>query len=205
MTTPSGKPPPVTWRTISRVADDAGGDAEVDALAAASDADIDARLAAAGLSPDDAARLVDAALATPGKPAGPVTVPGRVDRPRRPLRPALWPAFALAVAAVVLGLLFWKRTGIVAFFSPRPEPIGPDREGPARGPTPGQLEQARFLRGQAAGDCADQFWPDCQEKLDRAARLDPAGDTAPDVAALRKQLAAAKSAPPLPSGGKLKP
>jgi hypothetical protein len=206
VSTPDDKPP-VTWKTISRVADDANAAdaAEVDALSSMSDAEIDARLAAAGLSPDDAAKLVDDALATPAKHAGPVLVSGAVDRPRRPPRPSRWPAFALAAAAVILGLLFWKRDEVVALFSPRLEPIGPDREGPPRGPTPAALEQARLLRVQAVADCADQFWSDCEEKLDRASKLDPAGDTAPEVQALRKDIADAKRAPPAPSNGKLKP
>jgi hypothetical protein len=207
VTTPSGKPPPVSWKTISRVADDANAAdaAEVDALAGKTDAEIDAELAAAGFSPDDAAKLVDDALATPAKPAGPVLVSGGVDRPRRPPRPARWPVYALAAAAVVLGLLFWKRDDVVALFSPVHEPIGPDREGPPRGPTPMQLEQARLLRSQALGDCEDEFWSECEDKLDRANKLDPAGETAPDVQAARKALAEAKRAPPAPSGGKLKP
>jgi hypothetical protein len=206
VSTPDDKPP-VTWKTISRVADDASaeGAAEVDALASMSDAEIDAQLAAAGFAPDDARKLVGDALAAPAKPAGPVRVSGGVDRPRRPPRASRWPVFAFAAAAVVLGLLFWKRDDVVAFFSPRPEPIGPDREGPVHGPTPGQLEQARFLRAQASGSCADQRWFDCRDELDRAAKLDPAGDTTPQVQALRTAIADAKRAPPAPSGFKLKP
>jgi hypothetical protein len=207
MTIPSDKPPPVTWKTISRVADEANAAdaADISALSSLSDADLDAQLAAAGFSPDDAGKLVDDALATPAKPAGLVVVPGGVDSPRRPPRPARWPVFALAAAAVVLSLLFWKRDDVVAFFAPHQEPIGPDREGPPRGPTPMQLEQARLLRSQALGDCEDEFWPECEDKLDRASKIDPAGETAPDVQAARKALADVKRAPPAPSGGRLKP
>jgi hypothetical protein len=210
VTTPSGKPPPVTWKAISRVADDANAAdaADVDALSCMSDAAIDAELAAAGFSPDDAGKLVGDALATPAvpaKPSGPVLVSGSVEKARRPPRPSRWPAFALAAAAILLGLLFWKRAEVVAFFSPGPEPIGPDREGPPRGPSPVQLAQARQLRVEALGDCADHFWPECTDKLDRAKALDPAGDTAPDVQTARAAIAAAKSAPSVPSGGKLKP
>ena len=156
MTIPSDKPPPVTWKTISRVADEANAAdaADISALSSLSDADLDAQLAA---------------------------------------------------AAVVLCLLFWKRDDVVAFFAPHQEPIGPDREGPPRGPTPMQLEQARLLRSQALGDCEDEFWPECEDKLDRASKIDPAGETAPDVQAARKALADVKRAPPAPSGGRLKP
>ncbi len=206
MSTPDDKPP-VTWKTIARVADDANAAdaAERDALSAMSDADLDARLATAGFAPGDAGKLVDDALATPAKPAGLVVVSGRVDRPRRPPRPSRLPIFALAVAALVLGLLFWKRAAIVALLPPpADEPIGPDREGPPPGPTPGQLEQAGFLRAKAAGSCADQRWFDCRDELDRAARLDPAGDTTPGVQALRRDIADSRPVAPAPTGGRLK-
>jgi len=206
VSTPDDKPP-VTWKTVSRVADDANAAdaAERDALSSMSDADLDARLAAAGFSPDDAAKLVDDALATPAKPAGPVLVSGGVDRPRSEPRPSRLPIFALAVAAVVLGLLFWKRAAIVALLPPPAhEPISPDREGPPPGPSPGQLEQARFLRAQAAGSCSDQRWFDCRDELDRAARLDPPGDTTPDVQALRQEIVDSRPVAPVPTGGRLK-
>lgn len=207
MTAPSDKPPPVTWKTISRVADDASATdaAEVEALSSRSDADIDAQLAAAGFAPGDARKLVEDALAAPAKPAGPGLVSGGARRSYPPPRRAAWTVLALAAAAVVLGLLFWKRAAILALLPPGQEDIVPDREGPPPGPTRGQLEQARFLRAQAATSCADQRWFDCRDELDRAAKIDPAGDSSPEVQALHTAITDAKRPPPAPSGGRLKP
>jgi hypothetical protein len=201
--------PKVTWKTIARVADaaNAADEAEVDALANLGDDALDAQLAAAGFAPDDAAKLALAALAIPAKPAGPVVVKGGVDRPRAPPRPSLWPAFAVVAAAVLLVVLLWKRAEVVAFFSPAREPIAPDRAGeqaPPRGPTPAELAQARALRAEAIGDCNDQFWAACEDRLDRARKLDPAGESSPDVQAARKSLGEAKRTPAMPSDGKPK-
>jgi hypothetical protein len=211
VSTPDDKPK-VTWKTIARVADaaNAADAAEVDALANLSDDALDAQLDAAGFAPDDAAKLALAALATPATPAaprGPVVVKGGVDRPRAPPRPSLWPAFAIVAAAGLLVVLLWKRAEVVALLSPAPAPIVPDRAGeqaPPRGPTPAELAQARALRAEAIGDCNDQFWAACEDRLDRARKLDPAGETSPDVQAARKSLGEAKRAPAMPSDGKPK-
>jgi hypothetical protein len=201
--------PPVAWKTIARVADeanaaDAADVGAVERLANLSDAVVDAELAAAGFSPDDAGKLLDDALATPARPAAPeapdarVVVTGKVDRPRRPPPPSPWPVFALVAACALAVLLIWKRDDVSALLAPPSGDIGPDRPSP---PKPEQLREAKRLRNEGLADCANGFWELCQDKLDHARAIDPAGDADPNVQAARKQAAAAVSATPLPLKG----
>jgi hypothetical protein len=86
-------------------------------------------------------------------------------------------AAALAVAIVVV---LTKGPEIVAaFHDDRPhEPI-----------EPGPQEIAAQLRHDAAGLCAQGAWAACSDKLDEAGRLDPAGESDPDVQHLRTDIA----------------
>jgi hypothetical protein len=54
------------------------------------------------------------------------------------------------------------------------------------------------LRTRAAAACDAHSWTECHDLLDRAARLDPAGDVDPAIQALRRR-ASEHMAPPIGS------
>lgn len=79
---------------------------------------------------------------------------------------------------------------------------------------PPDLERARSLRAEAVKRCDREEWQGCLDALKDAARLDPAGDTAKDVAEMRGRATKAlelpapskeqldqKLAPPAPTVG----
>lgn len=53
-------------------------------------------------------------------------------------------------------------------------------------------ERARVLRGEAQEMCRRAKWAQCESKLEAARALDPSGERAPDVVALRNEIAAAR-------------
>jgi hypothetical protein len=71
----------------------------------------------------------------------------------------------------------------------------PSREGPE--------EQAAAQRGVAADACAERRWDECEEALNRAARLDPESDRAAEVKTLRAAIAAGRLATGARDGGAL--
>ncbi len=117
----------------------------------------------------------------------------RVSRMRRWMKRE-WAAELAAVAAIVLlALVAWR-------WLREPEPVaGPEPEIIPDGVPVPPLERARLLRGEAVGACAEQQFQECLDKLDEAAGLDPAGDGADDVQALRRQAEQRLAPAPLPS------
>jgi RNA polymerase sigma factor (sigma-70 family) len=115
----------------------------------------------------------------------------RVSRLRRHFR-SRWAAQLAAVAALTAVLIaafwLWKRA------KPSPEDI-------AREPVPeiAPRDRGREIRRQAFEHCAAGRPRVCLEQLDRAAKLDPAGDTEPRVeqarAAAKRALESPKQAP----------
>jgi hypothetical protein len=92
----------------------------------------------------------------------------------------------LLAAALALGVglvAFAEGPAIIAYFE-RPQ-ITPDNE---RTPAPMPHELAEKLRNDAVGHCAVASWASCKDKLDEAARLDPAGESEPDVQQLRARI-----------------
>jgi hypothetical protein len=71
----------------------------------------------------------------------------------------------------------------------------PSREGPE--------EQAAAQRGVAADACGERRWDECEEALNRAARLDPESDRAAEVKTLRAAIAAGRLATGARDGGAL--
>jgi hypothetical protein len=110
------------------------------------------------------------------------------------------PAFAVVAAAVVLGLLFWKRDAVVSYLSPTHDRMSTDRPATGNGLTQADRDAARRLRTDAAGDCDNAALDACENKLNHARKLDPAGEALPDVRALRLRLQALRNASPTPSG-----
>jgi hypothetical protein len=119
----------------------------------------------------------------------------RVSRMRRWMKER-WLAELAAVAALaILAILvarLLRRPKDVPVIAPRPEPppSAPFEELP--------LDRARALRADALRACDEAAWQRCLDQLDEAARLDPAGDGAPDVAAARERARNALEAPPAP-------
>lgn len=213
------KPPaasPVAWKTIARVADEANAEAKLMAdLEAMGDADIDAELAADGIGPEDVEALAQVARDAPGAaPAVPsaaassaserIVISGSVEHARRPPRPSRR-GFAIVMAAAACAtLLVWQRAAIVAYFAPPLEPIGPDTAGPV--PTPPSLaEEAAKVRTKAFAACDAERWVQCQDELDRASGLDPAGDTEPKVKQARAAIAVGLDAGPTAPEGPPEP
>lgn len=115
----------------------------------------------------------------------------RVTRLRQHFR-SRWQTQLAAVATLIgaTALLWW-------WLRPRPVPEAPIvREVPSAVPLDPTLERARELRRLALEACQARDFDRCLRGLDDAARLDPAGDRAPEVVAARE---AARSVAPSPS------
>jgi hypothetical protein len=94
-------------------------------------------------------------------------------RPRDPRRRAIVAA-AFVAAAAVLALMFYVSLSKVQEVAQ---------------PLPGS---ATGLRRQAFMDCGSQRWVACEEALDRARELDPAGESMPLVREARRRIDMAK-------------
>jgi len=143
---------------------------EAERFLAMDDAQIDAELAAGGL---DAA-----AVRAKGREIGQRAL--RVARRARLVHAAKVAGVVAAVVAIVAALAFvWARTERAK----APAPILPDRGTTVpRQPTPSEL------RLEALRACDRSDWRLCEEKLDDAKRLDPAGETDPAVMELRDRV-----------------
>ena len=94
---------------------------------------------------------------------------------------------ALAVAAVVLGLvLFVKRHEVVAWLKGELPTLGPDPSKTHKDAPPTAL--ARQLRKETQTACNLGQWGTCEDTLDEAEQLDPAGEAEGDVQALRADI-----------------
>ncbi len=156
-----------------------------------------ARMRAEGLEPARAQAVVSEALAKrgvaspPAPPAPVVDLANARAQRARPARPA-WTLLliAAAVALVALG----GGAAIVASRGPAPPPtptlLPPPPPTAPPGPTPEEVAarqraQAESLRALAVADCAGGHWSACDEHLEDATKLDPAGDEARLVKRLR--------------------
>ena len=104
----------------------------------------------------------------------------RVSRMRRFMRQR-WAAELAAVAAIVAAVLvawYWLR---------RPQPTAEVLPTPVPEiKVPEELLRAQKLREDAFEACERKEWSQCLERLDEAARLDPAGDRADNVRGARE-------------------
>jgi hypothetical protein len=114
----------------------------------------------------------------------------RVARMRRHFRER-WALAAAVVAVVVVG------AAGIAVLELRPEPIDIVRETPSA--EPGPQERASELRRLALEDCAAGKWQLCLDRLDQAAAVDPAGDSAVPIREARQRAVAGLAAPVVPS------
>ncbi len=187
--------PPSPAETMRAILAERAKDA-VDEVMSLPPAAVDDALKAAGVDPAEAERratgAIEAALASVGEAAEPArsnVVPLRKPEARSPSRRwfVLGPVAAAAAVAVAVGVM--NGSAIVAMFRGT-EPIGPDPYGTpaASTPVPTPAEQAVALRTAAFAACKDSQWSWCEAQLDEATRLDPAGETAPEVVEARKAI-----------------
>jgi hypothetical protein len=182
--------PAQIWKEI---VDDARDDEEIERLASLSDAALDEELAAAGLDPAKERAEAEAVVAelergVVARRAKQMEAEARVRslRPpsrRRPL--AFWLA-AAAVGAMAAGGLVYALTHPGAPPTVPPVPPVPS-SAPTEAPPSPQLIAASELRKRAFAECAASRWDACLARFDDARRLDPAGDSAPEVQAARDE------------------
>jgi DNA-directed RNA polymerase specialized sigma24 family protein len=120
----------------------------------------------------------------------------------------------IAATLVVLFVLF----GACWILFPQPDNVtapnfAPEHDEPLEAPTPepsgvpssppaSLRDQAVDLRRKALEDCQAKRWRECQQHLDEAAHLDPAGDADPQVQDLEKRVRAHLVAPRPPAHDK---
>ena len=115
------------------------------------------------------------------------TVHNELSAGRRVLR-ASWAAYAAVGVLAGVSLILWllHDRDNMAKKTPREE-IRPDPSAGPQGPTP--LQIARDQRRDALHACDIGNYADCLEGLDRAAKVDPAGDASPAVQEARRNAA----------------
>jgi hypothetical protein len=187
------------WRELV----DEAGEAEIDRAASVSVADAEAELKAAGFDvPAERAKATafidapggEAASATPDEtPPAPKATPPAPETPRRkrPRPVVVWLAAAATLVAAGAAL-YALDPGPDRVGSPPPPPT-PTRPAPV--PSADPLAVATELRRKAAAACDAKQWRACVAALDEARAIDPGGDGAPAVKALRAKAAAMGGAP----------
>jgi hypothetical protein len=104
--------------------------------------------------------------------------------PRKRMPWVVWMAAAI-VGALVLALVATNSAAIVALFRGtdeiRRDDLGPQREG--------VQQRALTLRDEAERACRGKLWGTCEEKLDEAMKLDPAGESEARVWNMRSAIA----------------
>jgi RNA polymerase sigma factor (sigma-70 family) len=126
----------------------------------------------------------------------PTQVRQRVSRMRRWMKERWLAELATAAAVLLLALVLWHwlrrpTTG--------PENIRPDEVASTKPPEPTPVERARALRAEAEQACQRSQWQPCLDRLDEARRLDPAGDSSPEVTGLRERAQQALVPAPEPT------
>jgi RNA polymerase sigma factor (sigma-70 family) len=120
----------------------------------------------------------------------------RVSRLRRWMKQR-WLAELAAVAALALLAFIAYRILRPKDEAPEARPDHPELL-PRPEPQPeSPVERARALRAEARERCEAREWQPCIERLDQAKGLDPAGDAASDVQALRDEARRAQEPLPL--------
>ncbi len=146
--------------------------------------ELDRELAAGGRDPQEERARGTALAERLGAGAGQVAQVLQLPvRPRPRGRVLVWlAAAALGAGALVLVI---ERNEVVAWFKGDTR-IEPDHPVVPREPTP--EERAEKLRDEAEKACAEERWGRCNDRLDEATKLDPAGETGARVQALRATI-----------------
>jgi len=173
--------PAELWKVLQEQADeDTWLEQQTREVAAMSDAALDDELRRAGYDLDDVTKQASALYLkiAPAEAPSAVVPPAapRVERAGRRRPVAAWVAAAASAAAVTGGLVYTAlQEGLPAHGRPDAAPSAPPSIA------------AADLRARAAA-ALDQGRPDeCVRLLDDARKLDPEGDTAPDVVRLRER------------------
>jgi hypothetical protein len=192
------------WDLLQRPPSDEETAAEIARIARLAPDELDRELEEGGFDPRQVEadaerlrqRLLQPAPETPAIDPGPPTTsepphrtasavdaaPPRVQ-PQR-LRNEYLSGLALAAVVIALGIGFTLRTH-AGRETPIARPDVPSVPSPSETPTSVPSE-ATTLRMGATAACNNRSWKECRDLLDHAARLDPAGDEAPGVQALRQ-------------------
>jgi hypothetical protein len=166
------------WQALEKVAAEVGELERIDAL---SDDELDSELRAAGIDPAEAANLGQDLLVGAPPPAPPPQPPRAPKQAARSSRKVHWVAWgAVAAAAVlVIGVLATRPDDVA---SPRPDDSASDA-GLAT-----KQQAAAKLREDAFGSCAHGVWGVCEDRLNAARALDPAGEQDAKVLAARRSV-----------------
>jgi len=189
----SKRTPEQVWRTAEKEATEE--EIEFQRACNTSVAEAEKELAATGLDPKaereragDWRRQIEERVAARKRKELLDRERARSLRPERRSRPAfVWLVAATLGAAVGGGLVY-----VTMHREPAPTPAPVPGPTPSRAPepvepAPPQLVSAADLRRDAFQECDVHEWDACLADLDRARAMDPAGDTAPQVQAARKQ------------------
>ncbi len=169
-------------------------------IATMSDEALDAELRTAGLEPEDIAKEARAivaereakATAPKAAPAASAPSPANVVPLKAPARKAkrsrvlvaAWLAGSAAAAATV-STVVWQQLAARNEPAPTQAPTSPPVPRP---PAPDPVQLARQVRDRAFAACDRGEWKACEESLDLALQLDPAGDDSPAVGAARERI-----------------
>lgn len=181
MTEPRKRTDAEVWQALEKVAAELKDLERIDAL---SDEELDRELRAAGIDPDEAMELGPAFLVRPPRRAPGTPPQARTGRRQaaRSARKVQWVAWAALAAAVVL-VVGWLASRPDNVASPRPDDRTPVTDGLATKP-----QAAAKLRDEAFGACAAGLRGACEEKLNAARALDPAGEQYAKVLAARRSV-----------------
>ena len=188
MSAPDRPDPARAWRYVENLL----AEEELERLDKLGDRELEGEMRAAGLDParvPSAEELLARAEERPrarragsaGKEGAKVSaVPERTARAPR----VLWlVAAALGAAIVALAI---ERREVLAWLRHDTPAIGPDRWSPETVPSP--QERAAKLRDEAVAACGNALWGLCEEKLDEARTLDPAGEGEARVEKARREI-----------------
>jgi len=131
------------------------------------------------------------ASAEPPKAAEKAPPPAKVvplGKARERRSPVTWIAFA--AAAAVAATMYVERGAVVAWLGPSPAPTAPTVPMPLSTTPPGPDPQvlAKTMRDRAYDSCTRGYYSECEELLDKARALDPAGEKDALVQLLRTNI-----------------
>ncbi len=214
-------PPPLgpleIWNVLlDQAREDDAFEAAVAATAALTDAEVEAELRLAGLPMAEVERAALAPLADlapmsfvsdlavqPVQAVAQVVPRPRLERPKRRRPAAFWLAAAATTATTVTvggSVLYATLHAPPPQTLPQPAPVpSPSTPAPVV-PAPTDRVAAGDLRARARRALAMGYESQCLDLLDQAKILDPDGDEAPDVVALRQRATSPEEPlPPKPS------
>jgi hypothetical protein len=197
--------PVAIWNVLlDQAREDDAFEAIVSATDALSDEQVEAELHLAGvpLAELHAAALASLGESAPALPDQPVQAVAQVvrlpsiEKPKR-RRPAVFWLAAAATTATAFGGVLYATLHSPSQPAPEPAPVpSPSSPAPVVSAPP-DLVAARDLRARARDALAMGYATQCLDLLDQAKSIDPAGDAAPDIVALRRKASVPEKTRPL--------